>query len=246
MNTRTIWIGLAAGLGVGLLTRMFAKKPSPCAGVGTGRGTVAGIPYLETVHGSSNPSEAMPMIISFHSRGGNAKGANNFGNLGGAYRVIRPQGFTPSGGGYLWFTPTTSDPDKLAMEMYVRSASFEAFLRDIVKCRHTLGRPIVTGSSQGGNIAYLFSNRFPSSVGGAVAVLGYLPPEFWNSQMSSTVGLHTTEDPAWPKTSEYWGAMKAAGADLETATAPGGHSVPPELGTKWRSSVKELMERQRA
>ena len=48
---------------------------------------------------------------------------------------------------------------------------------------------LVTGSSQGGSMAYLMASQYPFLVKGAVAVIGWLPEELWTHHMAPTAGL---------------------------------------------------------
>jgi len=113
-------------------------------------------------------------------------------------------------------------------------------------CRPTAGLPIVTGSSEGGHVSYLMASQQSGIVGGAVALLGYIPPGVWNPQMSPTVGLHATADSTVPyeRTRAYWDAMKSAGAQLSTQIFPGGHSVSDAMGAAWRSAVSNFVAEQ--
>ena len=241
--------GAAIGLAVKLFRRPADPEPVDCSSIGPNGGTINGIKYLETVRGGSDPNVPMPMVVVFHSRGATAQGAASFPGLAGPTRIIRPAGFNKTqGGGNTWFTKSSkTNPEQLTVEMKQRAQDLQAFLSTLMRCRPTTGRPIVTGSSEGGHVAYLLASEAPGLVAGAVALLGYVPPGIWNYQMAPTVGLHTTGDNTVPyeRTKTYWDAMKAAGARLETQTWPGGHSVVQGMGTAWRAAVKAMAESQR-
>jgi predicted esterase len=241
--------GAAIGLLVKVLRRPSEPEPVDCSTIGPNGGTLNGIKYLETVRGGSDASVPMPMVVVFHSRGATAQGAASFPGLAGPTRIIRPSGFNKTEqGGNTWFTRSSkTDPEGLTQEMKQRAQELQAFIGALMRCRPTTGRPIVTGSSEGGHVSYLLASEAPGLVAGAVALLGYVPPGIWNSQMAPTVGLHTTGDNTVPyaRTQAYWDAMKQAGASLETQTWAGGHSVVPGMGTTWRAAVQAMAESQR-
>lgn len=248
--------GLLVGGAIGLVTKALRKRRArktassvDCSDLKNSGGTLNGIRYLETIRGGSDPTVRMPMVVVFHSRGATPGGAASFPGLGGPVRIIRPAGFHQTQlGGYNWFTHSSKkDPEGLTREMRQRGAELAGFLGALMQCRPTLGRPIVTGSSAGGHVAYLLASQYPELVGGSVALLGYIPPGLWNPSMAPTVGLHSTGDNTVPfaRTKAYWDAMLQGGARLETKTFPGGHSIVPGMGAAWRAGVKKFANEQR-
>lgn len=250
-KSRTTAIVLtAAGIALGVAALAWSIRgrkgsQADCSKVTSSGGTIAGIRYLETVRGGES-NDRLPMIISFHSRGATPNGAGTFGGVS-PVRIIRPTGFNKTDSGYTWFTKSSStQPEQLTAEMRMRSAQLAKFIKAITACRPTSGKPIVTGSSEGGHVSYLLASTQPKLVGGAVALLGYLPKGLWNAGMAPTVGLHTTGDPtiSYPRTKEFWDAMKVRGADLYTETFPGGHEVVSPMASAWARSVETMVERQ--
>lgn len=227
-----------------------SDQSSPdCSSTGGGRGRLNGLRYLERVWGE-DPSVPMPMVVVFHSRGGVPGGATSyFPGIEGPLRVIRPAGFHhTSGGGYNWMTKSSKrDPAGFAAEMQQGGDRLAKFIADMAQCRPTLGRPIVTGRSAGGHWSYYLANAHPHIVGGAVAISGYVPPQFWNPRMAPTLGLHATGDNTIPfkRTQSFWDAMKVAGAPLETETFPGGHGGATGMSQARRGRVRELVDQQR-
>lgn len=248
---QALLVGGALGLAVKALRKRKTSSPDPvdCSELTNSGGTLNGIRYLETVRGGNDPDVPMPMVVVFHSRGATPGGAASFPGLAGPVRIIRPAGFNRTQqGGYTWFTHSSkTNPEGLTDEMRQRAAELTAWLGALMRCRPTLGRPVVTGSSEGGHVSYLLASESPGLVSGAVALLGYVPPGIWNRSMAPTVGLHTTGDNTVPyaRTKAYWDAMKQAGAQLETQTFSGGHSVVEGMGSAWRAAVKRFAEEQR-
>jgi predicted esterase len=253
MNVGALLKALTVGVGVGIVVRAL-RRPSKlsvdCSELGTKGGILDGIRYLETVRGSSDSSQPMPMVVVFHSRGATPEGAATFASVPGPVRIIRPAGFIPTaGGGYTWFSKSSStNPEQLADEERQRAGQLQAWLAKLMHCRPTTGLPVVTGSSEGGHVAYLLASQSPGLIGGAVALLGYIPPALWSRAMAPTVGLHTTGDTTIPyaRTKAFWDAMKSAGAVLRTDTFAGGHAVSSEMSSAWVREVKSFVEAQRS
>lgn len=225
------------------------RKTTPtCAGVSPDGGRVNGIQYIETRRGSESPNARMPMVIVFHSRGGTAHGAAAFPSIS-PVRIIRPQGVTDSGN--TWFSKSshsTEVANSMASEMMSKARQLSKFIDVLRRCRPTIGRPIVTGSSEGGHVAYLLASTIPHKIGGAVGVLGYIPERFWTAKMAPTVGLHNSGDTTIPykRTEHFWQTVRDQGADIHTEVFMGGHEIVPELSAAWNSSVSTMVERERS
>jgi len=250
-DTKALVQAILAGGVIGLLISSFRRKPEPgvqadCSLVTPEGGRVAGVRYLESVTGGGDPSQPLPMLVVFHSRGASAAGAAKFGGIQTPVRVIRPEGTVRlSSNAPSWFTlpSKTSDTETYHREMSERSAELGRFLAELVQCRPTVGRPVVTGTSEGAHVAYLLASQNAGQVQGAVALLGYLPQPFWNSGMAPTVGMHGTNDNTVPyaRTKTYWDAMQGRGANLATQSFPTGHSVSSGMTSAWYSAVRQML-----
>lgn len=237
---------LAGGFGLWVRTRGRGGKhlQADCSSVSESGGVIDGIRYLETTRNLSHPNAPAAMLVVFHSRGATPGGAASFPSIHGPVRVIRPQGFVGDGP-YSWFSKSSSvDPTPMAQEQRQRAQQLTTFIAKLMRCRPTIGRPVVTGSSEGGHVSYLLASASPGLIGGAVALLGYIPPPMWNSRMARTTGLHTTGDKTIPyeRTKAYWDAMKGAGAPLKTQVFPGGHAVDSAMGAWWRQDVQNYVD----
>ncbi len=247
--------GVLGGLAVGFaaLTRgrsPSVRRPSParepdCNLVTPTGGTVAGIEYLERIRGNADPESKLPMVIAFHSRGATAAGMTGMLKGIGPARLIIPKGpHRTAGGGNVWWTVAIrDDEDDVADAFLEMGDKMAAFIYDIVRCRPTEGRPIVTGSSQGGEMAYLMTNVYPDLVRGGVAVAGWIPEPLWNVDMAPTLGLHGDRDNtvpyAWAK--EFADTMIAEGADMRFETFDSAHGVSSAMSQAWREGIKELL-----
>lgn len=251
-TSKAIVQGLLIGGAVGLLVRSMRRRPSSaqvtadCSQVTDSGGRVAGVRYLESVTAGGDPNKPLPMLVVFHSRGASAAGAAKFGGLQTPVRVIRPEGVVRlSTGAPSWFTlrSKTDDQDTYVREMVERSGQLSRFLAELVQCRPTVGRPVVTGTSEGGHVAYLLASQAPELVQGSVALLGYLPQPFWRGAMAPTIGLHGTADNTVPyaRTAEFWQAVSAAGAPLATQSFPSGHKITSDMSSAWTAGIKQML-----
>lgn len=230
-------VGVITAAVVGAALSKRKVKPN-CSGVKEGGGELDGVTYLEHVTGGASPDEKLPMVISFHSWGATPKGAASFKSLK-KVRVIRPEGPLIKGNGFAWSTEAArGNQERLAESLRQTAEVVIPFVRDIQQCRPTVGKPVVTGSSQGGHMAYLIASLAPELVQGAVSVAGWLPEELWNPKMAPTVAIHGTLDATVPyeRTAKYAEAM---GFPLYSFDS--GHTVSPAMGKKWREEVKAML-----
>lgn len=236
----------AAGAGVWLARR---RHIADCGQVGPTGGTVAGVRYLERIRGKADPDAALPLVVLFHSRGATPEGhAAMLGGIGPA-RLILPQGPYPTGSGFGWWRKgikdAAKDVDAAAPEWERTASQVIAFVDAIVQCRPTLGRPILTGSSQGGELTLLLSSTEPRAFSGGVAVSGYLLPPFWTPRMAPTAMINGTGDTvvpfSWAK--DYAQAMIGQGAPLSFTPMPStGHAVTGDMAKAWIGTVSALVE----
>ncbi len=243
--------GTAVGFSLGALVNRFVVSPlaaADCSRVGPEGGTVAGVPYLERMRGRAAPGEAVPMVVVFHSLGASPEGHSRMlANIGKA-RLILPEGaYRSSGRGRKWWelgvkAGVNQDPEGARVQWQAASDRIAEFLRQIVQCRPTVGAPILTGSSQGGEMTLLLASDHPELMQSGVAASSYLLQPFWNaSGMAPVRMIHGTGDRtvpyAWAK--EYAETMIDRGAPLTWASYPSpGHGVTKDMSRDWIASVR--------
>lgn len=236
-----VTLALLALGGAALLGGKKGRTHGPCPPIGSG-GYMAGFNFIEDVSGGANPNDKLPLIIFFHSRGATPEGAHAMENrLKFPARILTPQGPESIGGAYGWFLGRAKDKDQtaLAHQMVAVGRRVAAFISDAVHCFPTLGKPIVTGSSQGAGMAYLMASLYPNMVRGAVGVNGWLPRSLWNSNMATTVAIHGTGDNTVPysPTSQWAEYMNK----VELWPYSGGHGVNKDMAKAWTYALSYLL-----
>lgn len=245
--------GIIAGVSAGAALHRLLGGPADCTQVEADGGVVAGVRYVERMRGGADPNEAVPMVVLFHSLGATPEGhAAMLTNIGRA-RLILPEGEyeSESGSGRKWWQrgvkdAVENDPEGAAVQWEAASDRMAEFLRQIVQCRPTIGKPILTGSSQGGEMTLLMASTYPRLAGSGVAVSSYLLEPFWTARMAPTAMLHGTGDTtvpyAWAR--DYAEVMQAKGAPLGFESyESAGHAVTKPMSRAWIGLVGSEVER---
>ena len=160
--------------------------PPPPAGEpgSTTQGEIADVRYLEHMTGGARPDERVPMIVALHPMGGDPA---DFLQLLRRYRrrarLILPYGH-PSGGMYIWYDSVRDD---VAAPLVTREADrIAAALAALVAARPTVGKPLVTGFSQGGIMTFALAVTHPEALAAAFPISGLLPPSLYPSAALSS------------------------------------------------------------
>jgi phospholipase/carboxylesterase len=172
----SIGVVLLAGPGQ---SRNPAREPGS-----TTRGEVAGVRYLEHMTGGARPDERVPMIVALHPMGGDpADLLPLFQRYPRRGRLILPYGH-PRGGKYLWYDSVRED---VSAPLVTREADrIAAALAALVAVRPTVGKPLVTGFSQGGIMTFALAVTHPEALAGAFPISGLLPPSLYPSAALSS------------------------------------------------------------
>jgi phospholipase/carboxylesterase len=197
--------------------------------------------YVEIVLGGAKPDDRLPMIVAVHGLGDDPR---NFAHLFDTFteptRLILPQGIDArEEGGWSWFPLRARDPDIDALAQGIGSAAdvLAESIRVLVRERPTVGKPILTGFSQGGMLGFAVAVRHPDVVGLVLPVGGWLPPPLQPTTSSpkgapKIVAFHGTADAAvkYEPTKQGVDSLRAHGWDASLVTYEGvGHMITPEL-----------------
>jgi phospholipase/carboxylesterase len=169
--------------------------------------TAAGLAYREVPLGGADLEDPLPMIVAIHGLGDHP---DNFQHLFDGFlepaRLILPRGLDPEPeGGWSWFPIRARDPDVGALATGIDGAAdrIAAGIEALQQSRPTLGKPIVTGFSQGGMLTFALAVHHADVVGQAIAVGGWLPPPLVPTERAAgkhppLLALHGTADAAVP------------------------------------------------
>ena len=185
-------LAVIALLAVPACSRDTAPPPAASAGPdqlaaapgSTTRGELAGVRYLEHLTGGARPDQRVPMIVALHPMGGDPADLlpllRRYRRPG---RLILPYGH-PRGGRYLWYDSVRED---VAAPLVTQEADrIAAALAALVAARPTVGKPLVTGFSQGGIMTFALVVTHPEALAAAFPISGLLPPSLYPSAALSS------------------------------------------------------------
>ncbi|MBL8912722.1 MAG: carboxylesterase [Archangium sp.] len=191
-------------------SRKTSEPPPPpvsaAPSTSTMHGELAGIRYLERMTGGAQPDERVPMIIALHPMGGDPSALLEIlrGYTGRA-RIILPFGH-PRGGMYEWYYFVPGGPE--GADVTREADRLAVFIEAVIDERPTVGKPIVTGFSQGGIMTFGLAVTHPESMSAAFPISGRLPASLYPSvalsskpaptKLPAIVAFHGADDLAVP------------------------------------------------
>jgi phospholipase/carboxylesterase len=148
------------------------------------RGEIAGVRYLEHMTGGARSDERVPMIVALHPMGGDPVDLlQMLRHYRRRARLILPYGH-PSGGMYIWYDSVRDD---VAAPLVTRKTDrIAAALAALLATRPTVGKPLVTGFSQGGIMTFALAVTHPEALTAAFPISGLLPPSLYPSAALSS------------------------------------------------------------
>jgi len=245
---------LLIGLGAVALMATGKKKSSkstskkPCPPLSPGGGHIAGFDYIEIATGGASLNERLPIIIHFHSLGSKPESfIKYYDNLPQKARVILPTGREKFGSGPAWWTlkSRTEDQEGLARMMSGEGASMAEFVREVNRCLAGVGKPIITGHSQGGMMTYAVAASAPDDVKGAVAVSGWLPTSMWPQSLPPTFAIHGEDDRTvkFARTEDFIQRASGAGLPITWIPIPGrAHGFSAGIKDAWNDSLQSFLQ----
>ncbi|MDQ3035202.1 MAG: dienelactone hydrolase family protein, partial [Myxococcota bacterium] len=205
------------------------------------RGFLDGLHYLEVVYGGASFDDALPIAFVLHGRGGNAQlPGGPFLELSHPVRVIVPQAPERLGDGWMWIPVSVGSGlvDRLASTLFQVTSRVARFIRQVAAERPTIGRPIVTGFSQGGLLTYALALHHDDVVGHAFPLSTWLPPPLEPLYRRDDLryppirAMHGSSDPIIPigPTRELVDRLRERGFDVEFEEFPGvGHEMSDDM-----------------
>lgn len=136
-----------------------------------------GLRFLEHLTGGARRDDRVPLIIALHAMDADpADLLELMQGYRGRARILLPYGH-PSGGRYQWFSSVGDGLSALAIS--AETDRLAAAVATWTRSRPTLGKPIVTGFSQGGMVAFSLAVTHPALISAAFPVSGLLPPSLY-------------------------------------------------------------------
>lgn len=224
-----------------------AKPPAPPA-------TQAGLQFVERVLAPAADGAALPVIIALHGLGDRPEDfVHLFDGFQRPVRLIVPRAPIPYGKGAQWFPVRVRDqnPAALGAGMQAAAAQVVELITRIERDRKVLGRPILTGFSQGGMVTLAVAVSNPERIGYALPVGGWLPPPLWPTARKDQLyppirGLHGRDDRVVPfgPTEQSFRALRELGVDAQLIPFERvGHEIPGTMRDELYRMLNKALER---
>jgi phospholipase/carboxylesterase len=212
---------------------------------------VGEIHYLEFVTGGADPESPLPMIVALHGLGDSPQG---FRTLLEAFdrpaRVILPRALDAHDEGWSWFPIRARDRDIEALAQGIDHAAdvLAPAIAELTQQRPTLGKPIVTGFSQGGMLSFALAVDHGELFAAALPIGGWLPEPLWpaapNPSAAPIFAFHGDADAAvrYEPTKLCVEQLQVLGYRAELRTYVGvGHMISPVIHLDLMESLRELL-----
>lgn len=216
------------------------------------RGKIGDFEYLEVIMGRmQHPDDPMPLVVVLHGRGGKPRIPAESFRSELPLRFFIPQAPDKLGDGYTWLATWTNSPDKqlFARSLAARADQLAPAIRAYQKVRPTLGKPIVTGFSQGGILSFALATRYPRQFAAAFPLAGWLPAVLYPKQKKGQsfpyiYAQHGGVDSIVPtaKGRETVRALRARGLRVDYREVEGvGHVVTTGMNNEVHQATKRYL-----
>ena len=215
----------------------------------------ASLEVLSITTGGAASNEPLPWIVGIHGLGDSPRGISRlFARLSVRAHVHLPEAPHPRGNGYDWFGVRIGG-DERALAAAVREAAerLSHSIEVLAKNKRNLGKPVVTGFSQGGILSFALAALHPEQLSASLPIAGWLPPSLMPETRPGAavpiIAFHGQIDQVVPyaPTEQAVQRLEALGVDARLQGFPGlGHSVNAELFDAWQRALEEHLARARA
>jgi len=179
---------------------------------------------LHEYSGGARPGDAVPLVVAIHGLGDRPESFRRlFQGFPGRAHFVFPAGDMAWGDGLGWWPiPGEIKEDNMAPGLDAAAARLAARIR-LWASSGIVGKPIVTGFSQGGMLSFALAVKFPNEIGEALPAGGLLPPSMlpasWpaGTARPRIVALHGGADDVVPHAFGKTSAdnLRALGLDVE-------------------------------
>ena len=190
--------------------------------------TEIGLSALE-IHTGPSKADTEVVVVAMHGLGDRPEGfARLFETFSTPARILLPAGTHAHSSGYSWFSASRTDEAAFAADLAAQADTIAARL---------IGRPVVTGFSQGGMLAFAIAVRHPERISAAYPIGGALPAALIPDRPRigggpKIVALHGEDDTRvdYAATAAMVPVLAAAGFDATLRSYPGvGHTISPQM-----------------
>ena len=158
--------------------------------------------YVEVVTGGAAKDARLPLVIAVHGLGDRPEAfVRLFERLPLPARVVAPRGKRPWGRGHTWFALAREEGRDRAVDMRDSANRLAHLAATLRVSRPTVGKPVITGFSQGGMLSFLACAEHPEQFAACVPVAGLLP-----SAMQPKARQPKTKHPSAPPVFALHGA----------------------------------------
>jgi phospholipase/carboxylesterase len=209
----------------------------------------ADLVYVELLTGGADEHDRLPLIVALHGLGDSPDSfAGLFSDLKTRTRIALLRAPDPYERGWSWFDFGADDDGGARAGARIRKAADRVAraMRVVVSERPTVGKPVITGFSQGGALSFAIATLHPTLVACALPMGGWLPTPLWPERTlvdrPRIVALHGADDPliTIAPTRNAVEALRQRGYDAELVSFPGvRHAVPAEMRTRLFELVSE-------
>jgi phospholipase/carboxylesterase len=214
---------------------------------------VGGLSALEVVLGDADFDSRLPTVWAIHGRGDSARVPGGpFLGLSRPIRVIVPRGPLPLGEGFMWVPERVADdrPEALGESLRARADQLAAAMREREGEVPHLGRPIVTGFSQGGHLSFAIALLHPDVVSFALPNAGWVPPALEPSapepsRFPPIRCVHGADDRVVPlaPTEALVARLADAGLDVRLRAFDGvGHAMSAQMDAAFHDALEQALD----
>lgn len=213
--------------------------------------TEAPLEYEEIITGRLPSSAPLPMVVAIHGLGDAPERFQKiFEFFNVPARIILPRAPVAHGPGFSWF-PVGNGVKDVSEETLAgirRSARRVAELAERLRAeKPTLGKPIITGFSQGGILSFAVALHHGADVDSVLPIAGALPTELWRSgstHMPVVRAFHGGLDRRIPMSEAraLVDRLKDDGADASLQVFKVGHRVSGAMRAAWGQALAERLD----